>query len=107
MRARPDLRVVYDEGCSVLHVSGELDIGSAPILRETFLGLLNRDEVPDVVMDLSGVTFADSSGLAVLLMGARRWAAEGSKLVVRQPSRTLTRIVDLTGVRQAFLFEED
>jgi anti-sigma B factor antagonist len=106
---RPELTVRYDPApcLPVLTVEGELDIGSAPLLREALLRLLADHEVPDVALDLSGVTFADSSGLAVLLMAARRWAAEERRLVVRKPSRVVVRIIDLTGVRAAFEFEED
>ncbi len=95
-----------DGGRSVLAVAGELDIGTAPALRESLLRLLDRDDVPDVVVDGSGVTFVDSSGLAVLLMGARRWAAEKRLFALRTPSTTLSRLIDLAGVRRAFAVEE-
>lgn len=87
-------------------VAGELDIGSAAILRESLLGLLQQDPPPDVVVEASGLTFVDSSGLAVLLMASRKWEGTGLKLVLRNPSPTLARLVDLTGVRRAFTFEE-
>jgi anti-sigma B factor antagonist len=101
-----DLRYSDDSDPPVLAVAGELDLGSAPALRETFLRLLGDPAVPDVAIDLGGVTFLDSSGLAVLLMAARRWTAEERRLVVRNPSDVVMRVVDLTGARQAFLFEE-
>ena len=102
----PELRVRYDEDAARpgLAVAGELDIATAPLLRETLLRALDRDNVPDLLVDLSGVTFVDSSGLAVLLMAARRWAAEGRSFVVHEPSRAVSRIIDLTGVRAAFEF---
>ncbi|HEV2891627.1 MAG TPA: STAS domain-containing protein [Frankiaceae bacterium] len=89
---------------AVVTVAGELDIAGAGALRETFLKLLAGEETPPLVVDGSGLTFVDSSGLAVLLMAARRWEDAGSRLVLRDPSPTLTRIVDLTGVRRAFDF---
>jgi anti-sigma B factor antagonist len=106
--SQPELTVTTSaEGATtVLEVSGEVDIGTAPVLRETFLRLLDQDEVPAVVLDMSGVAFCDSSGLAVLLMGARRWQAEGKRFALRSPSQTLARLIDLTGVRRAFEFEE-
>jgi anti-anti-sigma factor len=90
----------------VLAVRGELDIGSAPVLRDALLRLIADEDVPDLVLDLSGVTFTDSSGLAVLLMAARRWNDAGRSMLLRQPSRILMRIVDLTGARAAFRIEE-
>jgi anti-anti-sigma factor len=52
------------------------------------------------------VSFCDSSGLAVLLMGARRWTSEEKRMVLRSPSKTLGRILDLAGVRRAFEVSE-
>lgn len=87
-------------------VRGELDIGSAPVLREALLRLIAEDAVPDVVVDGSAVTFVDSSGLAVLLMAARRWSASGKQLVLRKPSRSLWRIVEMTGAAGAFAYDD-
>jgi len=87
---------------AVITVRGELDIASASALREALLQLLADEVVPDLTVDGSGITFVDSSGLAVLLMASRRWGQAGKRIVLRSPSRTLERIVDLTGVRRAF-----
>jgi anti-sigma B factor antagonist len=106
---RPVLTVTATEdgSASVLAVAGELDLGTAPALRDALLRLLERDEIPDVVLDASGVTFADSSGLGVLLMGARRWAAERRSFALHAPSPPLARLLDLAGVRRAFSVVED
>jgi anti-sigma B factor antagonist len=90
------------EGATVVvTVKGELDIASAPAIREALLRLV-QDETPDLVLDVNGVTFVDSSGLAVLLMASRRWGDAGKRIVLRNPSRALLRVVDLTGARPAF-----
>ena len=103
----PGLNVTYTQGAPpVLTVTGELDVATAPLLRNAFLDLLDGSrEVPDLAIEASGVSFADSSGLAVLLMGARRWASHDKKLVLRAPSAALLRVIDLTGVRRAFEVE--
>lgn len=108
-RDSPDFEVLTraDGTTCVVTVRGELDIGSAATLRETLLRLLQDEPVPDIALEASGLTFIDSSGLAVLLMAARRWDAVGCAFVLRSPSDTLTRIVDLTGVRRAFSFEDE
>ena len=100
---QPALTVRYSADPEpVLYVAGELDVATAPALRDAFLQLLGRDAVPDLVVDASGVAFVDSSGLAVLLMGARRWSERGTPLVLRRPSPALRRVVDLAGVARAF-----
>lgn len=95
-----------DGATTVVTVRGELDIGSAPLLRDALLRLIAGETVPDTVVDGSGVTFVDSSGLAVLLMAARRWSSAGKQLVLRNPSRSLWRIVELTGATAAFAYED-
>ena len=100
---QPGLTVTYStEPECVLSVAGELDVATAPALRKAFTDLLEGEKVPDVVLEASGLSFVDSSGLAVLLLGAREWPARGSRLVLRQPSPMLSRLLDLAGVRRAF-----
>ena len=100
---QPGLTITYaTEPEQVISVAGELDVATAPALREAFLTLLGGDEVPDVAVEASGLSFVDSSGLAVLLMAARRWSAEERRLVLRAPSQPLVRVLDLLGVRRAF-----
>jgi len=102
----PGLTITHaTEPEQLISVAGELDVATAPVLRETFLKLLNADEVPDVVVEARGLSFVDPSGLAVLLMAARRWSAEERRLVLRAPSAPLARVLDLLGVRRAFEIE--
>lgn len=106
-RGAPEFAVTTSaEGAAVVvTVRGELDIGSAPVLREALLRLIADDAVPDLVVDGSGVAFVDSSGLAVLLMASRRWSSAGKRVVLRRPSKALRRIVELTGATRAFEIE--
>jgi len=104
----PGLSVTYaTDPSAVLTLAGELDVATGPALRQALLDLLNKGEdVPDLTIDATQVTFVDSTGLAVLLMGARRWGAEERRMVLR-PSPALSRLLDLTGVRRAFEVEEE
>ena len=54
-------------------ISGEIDIASVPVLRERLIGL-PRPHAGRIIIDLSGVTFCDASGLAVLVGASRRAA---------------------------------
>ena len=101
--AQPGLTVtIHTDRDAVLSIAGELDIATAPVLRDALLELLQRDSVPDLVVDTSGLTFVDSTGLSILLMGARRWAASEHRMVLRAPSAPLRRVIDLAGVGRAF-----
>ena len=67
----PALSVRGHDGYTIVTASGEIDIASAPVLREQLVGLL-RPHASRIVIDLSGVTFCDASGLAVLGVVSRR-----------------------------------
>ena len=78
-------------------VSGEIDIASAPVLREQLLGLL-RPHASRIVIDLSGVTFCDASGLAVLVAASRRAGLLDGVLRLAAPARPVATVLGLTGL---------
>jgi len=62
-------------------VAEELDLYSAPALREALLKALNAGNV-NIVLDLSGTTFVDSSGFAVMVSAYQRVRAQGGAMRV-------------------------
>lgn len=85
---------------AVLVVRGELDIATAPLVRSALGAVCARFPLR-VEIDLSGVTFMDSCGLAVL-DDARRSTPAGRVLALRDPSPSARRILALTGLDAAF-----
>jgi anti-sigma B factor antagonist len=86
-----------DGALAVIALSGEFDITTAPAVRARALELI-ADGHPDLVADLSGVTFCDSSGLGALV-GIWRCAkdADGSLTLAAIPDR-LSRLLSVTGM---------
>jgi anti-anti-sigma factor len=84
-----------------LSVAGELDLETTPSLLDSILcaGLTGTDG-DRVVVDLAGVTFIDSSGLAALVDAHRRLAAQSQQLVVANPDDGVWRIFTLAGIDQ-------
>jgi anti-sigma B factor antagonist len=81
-----DLRVeIYPGVPALAEISGEMDIASASLLRETLLVTIRRHG-PAICVDLQGVTFLDCSGINVLLATARRARLEGGWMRVVRPS---------------------
>jgi anti-anti-sigma factor len=86
---------------TVITLTGDLDVSSAPALRHR-LDVALRDAGPHVVIDLSGVTFCDASGLA-LLTGARRGAdPEGAAIVLAGPRPHMVRLLRVSGLSRMF-----
>ena len=80
-----------------LVVAGEIDLATAPNL-ETSLRWFSGTSDREVVVDASRITFLDSSGLAVLVAVALDMALAGKQLVVRDPSPSVCRVLDITGL---------
>jgi anti-sigma B factor antagonist len=78
-------------------VRGELDLLSSPLL-ERALGPVLDSDAEQVIVDLRGLEFMDSSGLHVLLRAHQLIHDAGRRLVLVRGSETVQRVFDLTGV---------
>jgi anti-sigma B factor antagonist len=80
------------EGRTVLVLSGEIDLSRIEELSEQIDAAVNPAD--RLLFDLSGVTFMDSSGIALLLTTANSVA----ETVIRAPSRQVRRVLEATGL---------
>jgi anti-anti-sigma factor len=89
------------DDCTVVTISGGLDIVSGPELREELIHLLDTEAIR-IVVDLSAVTFCDVSGLAVLIGVSRRAWLLGGRLRLAAPSPQVTAVLRRTGLDLQF-----
>jgi anti-anti-sigma factor len=92
--------VSADGYVAVLAVSGELDLGTAEIVWPGLARLLTTT-AGKVVLDGTALEFLDSSGLRVLLRGAKLAESEGTAFRVVAPHPVVQRVLELAGVRDA------
>ncbi|MCI3150462.1 MULTISPECIES: STAS domain-containing protein [Streptomyces] len=83
----------------LITVQGTLDLHTARQLADTLQSLLLADG-DSVLLDLSGVTFLDSSGLTCLIAAYRTARTTGARLVLVAPSQPVRHMLALTGVDQ-------
>jgi anti-sigma B factor antagonist len=89
------------DGVPVLAVYGEVDLSSAPRLRQELVELASGEQRRAVV-DLEGVEFLDSTGLGVLVSGLKRFRTrDGDLLLVCTQSRVL-KVFEITGLTKVF-----
>jgi anti-sigma B factor antagonist len=93
------IEVTRAEPVVTVAVTGELDLASVSQLRSCLTDLVGRGDV-DVVVDLSGVTFCDSTALGVFVGAHRRVAAAGGKIEFRQPPPSLRNLLVVSGLDQ-------
>jgi anti-anti-sigma factor len=85
------------DGSGVWHLCGELDADGVPELSGRLLGVEG-----DVTLDCSGLTFLDSSGLALFVATHHACHDRGAKLVIVDASRCVIRLLELTNLSTLF-----
>ena len=96
-----DLSTTLVDARALVTVSGEVDLETASRLGDHALDAV-RDVCPHLALDLSGVSFMDSTGLKVLLSIQRRTDLAGGSLVLVGPRPPVRKILALTGLDVAF-----
>ena len=84
----------------VVALEGELDLATAPSVRGAVDDLLDRHRPGELVMDLAGVTFLDSSGLAVVLGRYRRLEGTGRSMRIVGARPVVRSVLEVAGVGQ-------
>src|SRR4051794_26609003 len=89
-------------GASVVDVSGEIDVYTSPKLRERLVGLVNEGST-NIVVNLAGVDFIDSTGLGVLVGALKRIRSRGGSLSLVCSEDGLLRVFTITGLEKVFM----
>ncbi len=89
------------DGWTVVAASGEIDVATAPDLREHLVGLL-ANGTTHLIIDLEGVDFVDSTGLGVLVGAIRRARSEGGDVRLVCTNARILKVFDVTGLDEVF-----
>ncbi len=88
---------VRDEGDQVvMTIHGDIDLRSSADIRAA-IGEAARPDA-ELIIDLAGVRFLDSSGLGALVWARRRMQREGGDVVVVRPRRNVRRMLEVSGL---------
>ena len=86
---------------TVVTVAGEIDVYTAPKLRERIVALVDQGQY-NLVIDMSGVEFLDSTGLGVLVGGLNRVRAHDGSLSLVCADERILKIFRITGLTKVF-----
>jgi anti-sigma B factor antagonist len=86
---------------TVLEVGGEIDVYTAPQLRERLIELVEGGKA-HIVVDMEQVEFLDSTGLGVLVGGLKRVRAHDGSLALVCAQERILKIFRITGLEKVF-----
>jgi anti-sigma B factor antagonist len=92
--------LVHLDGIAVIAVVGELDLATAPELASALEAFV-EDGPPELVLDLSGLSFMDSSGLAEFTKIQRRLRGQGRSLSLTAPQPNILKVFEISGLMEA------
>lgn len=91
--------------CAVLRIAGEVDLYSAPQLRDRVIQLL-ADGIRHIVADLREVDFLDSTGLGALVGSLKRLREQGGSLSIVTSAGRIPQLFHLTGLVRVFTLRQ-
>ncbi|MFW3168875.1 STAS domain-containing protein [Geodermatophilus sp. CPCC 206100] len=94
------------DGAVTVSVAGEVDTFTAPTLRSAVDAELER-RPPELVLDLRGVRFLGSAGLALLVQTQKSADSRGIVLRLIATTRPVIRPLEVTGLRAVFTISGD
>jgi anti-sigma B factor antagonist len=96
-----DITIEIVGNFSLVSLCGEVDVYSAPKLRETIKGLVDEGKY-NIVVNLEEVAFLDSTGLGVLVGGLKRVKHHSGELGIICNQEKILRIFRITGLTKVF-----
>jgi anti-sigma B factor antagonist len=102
-----DLTLATNEvdGATIIAVGGEIDVYTAPKLRDKITELV-AEGVYDIIVDMEAVEFLDSTGLGVLVGGLKKVRAHDGSLQLICTQDRLLKIFRITGLAKVFVIHD-
>jgi anti-sigma B factor antagonist len=92
---------------SFVELAGELDLLSAPQLREMLVEIFTVDLPRRLVLDLSDLIYLDSTGLSVFVTAHKRASASGIAFCLANPNASVRRLLKITALDQIFVIVDE
>jgi anti-sigma B factor antagonist len=99
------LRSTREGNVHNIRLFGELDLASVASVEDE-LALVEATDAHVIVLDLSGLQYVDSTGIALLLSAQARSHADGDRLALIRGSAAIQRVFELCGVADVLPFAD-
>ena len=96
-----DIAQIKKDGCTIVAITGEIDLNSSPQLRKAFVDLIEQGAVK-VIVDFANVSYIDSSGLATLIEMMQRVKRVQGTMHLSQMSDKIKSLFEITKLDKLF-----
>ena len=93
-----NISAAYESGRLTLYLAGELDHHEARNLMRLIEELMDEYTPRDCALNMSGLSFMDSSGIAIIIKVSRRMKSLGGRAWIENPARQPQRVIDASGI---------
>lgn len=90
-----------NDNIPVIELEGEVDVYTAPQLKQRMLEILDGGSVK-MIVDLTQVEYLDSTALGVLIGGLKRLREKNGNLLLICPNQRVRRVFEITGLDKIF-----
>jgi len=93
-----NISAAFEAGRLTLYLAGELDHHEARNTMRLIEELLDEYMPRDCALNMSGLSFMDSSGIAIIIKVSRRMKNLGGRTWIENPARQPQRVIDASGI---------
>ena len=103
LNGKPAYKVETKDNTKIVHLDGEIDMEVADKARQTILPLIEAGH--DVDLNLSKVTYMDSSGISVLIESHQKANELGTKVILKEISKSVLKVIMMAKLEQILNLE--
>jgi len=97
------IKIEEKDNQSIIYLSGEIDLSNADSIKEQAIKLLERKK--DLILNLSGVTYIDSSGISILIESHKNAMQQGVKSILQDISKEALKVIMMARLEQILIIE--
>lgn len=92
------MKYSYEEGSLNINLDEELDMKTCKVLRNIIDGYIMRYQPKEVIIDLSNVSFMDSSGIGLIIGRYNLAKLIDANIVLQNPTNSIKRVLELSNI---------
>ena len=97
-----EISVKENDSATVIHIVGDIDLYSSPKVRQAILNCVKSDQQGKILVDMSGVAYIDSSGVASLIEGLQLSNQKKRQFMIFGLTQRARAVIELARLDKVF-----